>query len=191
MLFDARIVRAPSPRPRLTPPIGLFAAGGYSLLGLPKAGQCSSLFRSGPPPRPRLGCSPRSRKTAHAVTVYRRHGAGRAVRSRTPRRLATTAARDRRASSNPTRPAMFLKPEPRLRARRLDAWPDAITCGYRAPGCGRSGPALLTGYQAIERPSPCSIADPPKTPAPPPGFSLRRAYPSATARRAPTVRAAS
>src|SRR6516225_286479 len=64
-------------------------------------------------------------------------------------------------------------------------------CGYRSSGCDDSVPAPFATYQR-------SIANPParsrylETPVPPPGFSLgRRAYPSATARRAPTVRAAS
>ena len=85
---------------------------------------------------------------------------------------------------------MFLNPETRLRL------------GVRLPRLIRQfldiahrdaddrAPALLASYQAIDRMFP--LLDCRKPRSPPPGFfSLMEAYPSATARRAPTVRAAS
>src|SRR5207302_3092573 len=58
-------------------------------------------------------------------------------------------------------------------------------------GRRRAGAGYMICHQGVAFP-PCSIADPTRTPAPPAGvFSFRPRYPSATASRAPTVRAAS
>ena len=61
-----------------------------------------------------LAAHPDREKTDRATSRYGRRGAGEPVPARTPRRLAT----DRNSpgvSPNATCPAMFLKPEPRLR----------------------------------------------------------------------------
>jgi hypothetical protein len=87
---------------------------------------------------------------------------------------------------------MFLEPEPRLRlAIRLPRLiRQFVDIAHR--DADDRAPALLTRYQAIDRMSPLLDRRSSKTPASPTGvFSLTGSYRAPTARRAPTVRAAS
>ena len=87
---------------------------------------------------------------------------------------------------------MFLDPEPLLRlAIRLPRLiPQFVHIAHR--DANDRAPALLARYQAIDRMSPLLDRRSSKTPVSPTGvFFFTGTYRSPTARRAPTVRAAS